>query len=75
MLARFISSAYIGAVGRIDPALLVEFKAAARRPLAVRWRYSFIRTCKPAHGLVILAPQHPQRTDVREPSLLDQSRP
>jgi len=46
-LARLIDSAYIGAVGRIDPASLAEFEAAARRPLAVRWRYSFIRTCKP----------------------------
>jgi hypothetical protein len=24
-----------------------EFEAAARRPLAVRWRYAFIRTYKP----------------------------
>lgn len=46
-LARLINSAYIGAVGRIDPAWLAEFEAAARRPLAVRWRYSFIRTYKP----------------------------
>ena len=46
-LARLIDSAYIGGVGRIDPALLAEFEAAARRPLAVRWRYSFIRTYKP----------------------------
>ena len=34
-------------VGRIDPALLAEFEVAARWPLTVRWRYSFIRTYKP----------------------------
>ena len=39
--------AYISAMARIDPALFAEFEAAARRPLAVRWRYSFIRTYKP----------------------------
>ena len=27
--------------------VLAEFEAAARRPLAVRWRYAFIHTCKP----------------------------
>ena len=37
---------YIVAVG-IDPALLAEFDAAARRPLALRWRYAFVRTYKP----------------------------
>jgi hypothetical protein len=26
---------------------LAEFEAAARRPLAIRWRYAFIRTYKP----------------------------
>lgn len=26
---------------------LAEFDAAARRPLAVRWRYAFIKTYKP----------------------------
>lgn len=35
------------AVGGIDPALLAEFGAATRRPLALRWRYSFIRIYKP----------------------------
>ncbi len=27
----------------IDPVWLVEFEAAARRPLAMRWRYAFVR--------------------------------
>ena len=31
----------------IDPDWLEEFEAAARRPLAQRWRYAFIRTYKP----------------------------
>ena len=31
----------------IDPNWLEEFDAAARRPLAQRWRYAFIRTYKP----------------------------
>ena len=31
----------------IDPEWLAEFEAAAKRPLAVRWRYSFIHTYKP----------------------------
>ena len=31
----------------IDPVWQAEFEAAARRPLAVRWRYAFIRTYKP----------------------------
>ena len=31
----------------IDPAWLAEFEAAAKRPLALRWRYSFIHTYKP----------------------------
>jgi hypothetical protein len=26
---------------------LAEFEAAARRPLALRWKYAFIRTYKP----------------------------
>ena len=30
-----------------DPEWLAEFEAAARRPLAVRWRYAFVHTCKP----------------------------
>ena len=30
-----------------DPNWLAEFEAAARRPLAMRWRYAFIRTYKP----------------------------
>lgn len=30
-----------------NPEWLAEFEAAARRPLAVRWRYAFIHTCKP----------------------------
>ena len=31
----------------IDPALLAEFEAAARRPLALRMKYAFIKTYKP----------------------------
>ena len=31
----------------IDPVLSAEFEAARKRPLPVRWRYSFIKTCKP----------------------------
>jgi hypothetical protein len=31
----------------IDPSWLEEFEAAARRPLAQRWQYAFIRTYKP----------------------------
>jgi len=27
--------------------VLAEFEAAARRPLALRWRYAFIKTYKP----------------------------
>ena len=30
-----------------DSEWLAEFEAAARRPLAVRWRYAFIHTYKP----------------------------
>ena len=30
-----------------EGAWLQEFEAAARRPLPLRWRYSFIRTYKP----------------------------
>lgn len=30
-----------------DAAWIAEFEAAARRPLALRWRYSFIKTYKP----------------------------
>ena len=30
-----------------NPEWLAEFEAAARRPLAVRWRYAFIHTYKP----------------------------
>ncbi|MBV8780221.1 MAG: hypothetical protein JO353_02380 [Phycisphaerae bacterium] len=31
----------------IDPELLAEFEAAARRPLALRMKYAFIKTYKP----------------------------
>ena len=31
----------------IDPQWLAEFEAAAKRPLAQRWRYAFIYTYKP----------------------------
>ena len=31
----------------IDPQWLAEFEAVAKRPLALRWRYSFIHTYKP----------------------------
>ena len=31
----------------VDPDCLAEFEAAARRPLATRWRYAFIRTHRP----------------------------
>ena len=31
----------------VDPDLLAEFEAAARRPLKVRMRYAFIHTYKP----------------------------
>jgi hypothetical protein len=31
----------------VPPDLLAEFEAAARRPLAQRFRYSFVRTYKP----------------------------
>lgn len=31
----------------LDPGWLAEFEAAARRPLATRWRYAFIRTRRP----------------------------
>ena len=34
-------------VAPIDPAWIAEFEAAGRRPLALRWRYSFIKTYKP----------------------------
>ena len=30
-----------------NPGWLAEFEAAARRPLAVRWRYAFIHTYRP----------------------------
>ena len=33
--------------GTIPPDWLEEFEAAARRPLATRFRYAFIRTYKP----------------------------
>jgi len=35
------------ATAGIDPAWIEEFEAAARRPLVIRMRYSFIRTYKP----------------------------
>ena len=31
----------------VDPGWLADFEAAARRPLATRWRYAFIRTHRP----------------------------
>lgn len=31
----------------VDPAWSAEFDAACKRPLALRWRYSFIKTYKP----------------------------
>jgi hypothetical protein len=37
----------MSAVGEIPKDLLAEFEAAARRPLAQRFRYSFVRTYKP----------------------------
>ncbi len=37
----------MGAVTDIPQDLLAEFEAAARRPLAQRFRYSFVRTYKP----------------------------
>ena len=36
-----------GSEGTIPPDWLAEFEAAARRPLAQRFRYAFIRTYKP----------------------------
>lgn len=41
---------YFGCVGperNIPPDWLAEFEAAARRPLANRFRYAFVRTYKP----------------------------
>ena len=34
-------------IANIPTDRLAEFEAAARRPLAQRWRYAFIRTYKP----------------------------
>ena len=34
----------------VDPAWIAEFEAARRRPLALRWRYSFIKTYKPRNS-------------------------
>ena len=31
----------------IDPEWIAEFEAALKRPLALRWRYSFIKTYRP----------------------------
>ena len=31
----------------VDPAWTADFEAALKRPLALRWRYSFIKTYKP----------------------------
>ena len=31
----------------IPPDVLAEFEVAARRPLALRWKYAFIKTYKP----------------------------
>lgn len=28
----------------VDPAWIAEFEAASKRPLALRWRHSFIKT-------------------------------
>lgn len=37
----------VGVSGAIPPDWLAEFEAAARRPLATRFRYAFIHTYKP----------------------------
>jgi hypothetical protein len=37
----------VGLEAGISPDWLAEFEAAARRPLATRFRYAFIRTYKP----------------------------
>ncbi|MGA2862982.1 MAG: hypothetical protein ABSF95_00675 [Verrucomicrobiota bacterium] len=37
----------MSAVSEIPPDWLAEFEAAARRPLAQRFRYAFVRTYKP----------------------------
>lgn len=34
-------------LSHIPPQWLAEFEAAARRPLAQRWKYAFIKTYKP----------------------------
>ena len=31
----------------VDPAWIAEFEAASKRPLALRWRYSFIKIYRP----------------------------
>jgi hypothetical protein len=36
----------------IPPEWLVEFEAAARRPLTTRLRYAFIKACKPVMDYV-----------------------
>ena len=36
-----------GSDALVDPAWIAEFEAARKRPLALRWRYSFIKTYKP----------------------------
>ena len=51
MTSRPSSNAVVGAppedAAPIDPAWSAEFEAAGKRPLALRWRYSFIKTYKP----------------------------
>jgi hypothetical protein len=37
----------MSAVGEVPQDLLAEFEAAARRPMAQRFRYAFVRTYKP----------------------------
>jgi hypothetical protein len=37
----------VSALSDISPEQMAEFDAAARRPLAQRFRYSFVRTYKP----------------------------
>ena len=37
----------LGDAAAVDPAWRAEFEAARKRPLALRWRYSFIKTYKP----------------------------
>ena len=44
------AQSYVGGVGTVSdipPEWLADFQAAARRPLAQRLRYAFVRTYKP----------------------------